>query len=280
MSWLERLKPPKVANKEVKVNIPAGIWAKCTDCGEILYQADIDSNFSVCPKCSYHYKITARQRIAMTVDEGTFIEHGRELTSEDPLHFKDSKRYKDRVRDTRKKTSENSAFLYGEAMLGGHPLAIGSYDFQFMGGSMGSVVGEKITRTLELALEKKMPAVVFSCSGGARMQEGILSLMQMAKTCAVLGRLRERGVPFISVLTDPTTGGVAASYAMLGDITIAEPKALIGFAGPRVIEQTIRQKLPEGFQKAEFLFQHGMVDMIVHRKDMASTLATVIGHFC
>jgi len=278
MAWFKKSKAPLAPTEEKKVQVPEGLWTKCKNCNEIIYTKEIERNLNVCPKCDYHFRITARQRIDLTLDEGTFVEIDANVHSVDFLEFKDSKKYKDRIKAAMKK-STSDAVVSGEGEIEGLPVVVTVFDFGFMGGSMGSVVGEKITRGAELALEKKVPFIVFSSSGGARMQESILSLMQMAKSSAALGRMKEAGIPFVSVLTDPTTGGVTASFAMLGDVNIAEPKALIGFAGPRVIEQTIRQKLPEGFQRSEYLLEHGMVDMIVPRSEMKQRLAQVLRIF-
>jgi acetyl-CoA carboxylase carboxyl transferase subunit beta len=259
--------------------VPEGLWIKCNNCSEIIYSKEIDRNLKVCPKCEYHFRITARDRIDLLVDPGTFKEFDSQIHSEDPLQFKDSQKYRDRIKAAVKKTGLTDAVISGTSTLDGIPVVLTVFDFFFMGGSMGSVVGEKITRAVEKAVELKCGIVIISSSGGARMQEGALSLMQMAKTSAALARLRREGLPFISVLTDPTTGGVTASFAMLGDVNLAEPKALIGFAGPRVIEQTIRQELPEGFQRSEFLLEHGMIDGIVNRKELKKTLVTLLRAF-
>nr|WP_291317158.1 acetyl-CoA carboxylase, carboxyltransferase subunit beta [Desulfuromonas sp.] len=245
----------------------------------MIYTKEIERNLKVCPKCDYHFRIDARERIALVLDEGSFVEMDAAMQSVDFLDFKDSKKYKDRIKASVKKAGGGDAVICGEGTREGMPVAVGVFDFSFMGGSMGSVVGEKLTRAIEAGIEKKIPVIVFSSSGGARMQESILSLMQMAKTSAALAKLKKLGVPFISVLTDPTTGGVTASFAMLGDINMAEPRALIGFAGPRVIEQTIRQKLPEGFQRSEYLLEHGMVDMIVPRQEMKARLSQILRIF-
>ena len=258
------------------MKIPEGLWVKCDNCKEIIYRKEVDKNFKVCPKCDYHFRISASERLPYLVDEGSFLEVEDGLSPRDFLTFKD---YKDKLKTSRKKTGLKDAVISGEAKIGGKHVSIVVMDFDFMGGSMGSVVGEKITRAIERAIEKRMPFVSVASSGGARMQEGILSLMQMAKTSAAVARLGEAGLPFISVLTDPTFGGVTASFAMLGDIIIAEPKSLIGFAGPRVIEQTIKQQLPPGFQRAEFLLEHGMIDMIVPRKDMRAILGKMLDFF-
>ena len=259
--------------------VPKGLWIKCNNCAEIVYSKEIDRNLKVCPKCDYHFRITARERIELLVDPGTFTEFDGQLQSEDPLGFKDSQKYRDRIKTARKKTGLNDAVISGICTLDGVQVVLSVFDFFFMGGSMGSVVGEKITRAAEKAVEEKCGLIVISSSGGARMQEGALSLMQMAKTSAALARLRRERLPFISVLTDPTTGGVTASFAMLGDVNLAEPKALIGFAGPRVIEQTIRQELPEGFQRSEFVLEHGMIDRIVNRKELKKTLVNLLRAF-
>jgi acetyl-CoA carboxylase carboxyl transferase subunit beta len=252
------------------------LWTKCNSCNEIIYRKVIERNLQVCPKCNYHFQIPARRRIECVVDPGTFVEYDANIISTDPLEFKDSKRYPSRVKESQEKTGHKDAIVCGEGRIEGHPAMIGIFEFNFMGGSLGSVVGEKITRLIEQAVEKKMTVIIFCASGGARMQEGILSLMQMAKTSAALAKLHEARIPYISVLTDPTTGGVSASIAMLGDIILAEPKAMIGFAGPRVIKETIRAELPEGFQRAEYLLEHGMVDLIVERKDLRRTLASLL----
>lgn len=276
MGWFNREKAPIAQNEEKKVRVPEGLWTKCKSCSEIIYTKEVEKNLNVCPKCDYHFRISAHERLDLTLDPDTFTEFDRDLVSTDFLEFQDSKSYQDRIDAAMKKGIGKEAVICGEGLLEGTPLQIAVFDFTFMGGSMGSVVGEKITRLIERAIERHTPAVIFSSSGGARMQESIISLMQMAKTSAALARLREAGLPYISVLTDPTTGGVTASFAMLGDIIVAEPKALIGFAGPRVIEQTIRQKLPEGFQRAEYLLEHGMVDLIVPRKDMKHRLSQIV----
>ena len=278
VSWFRRrsIRPERSDSK--KVTVPEGLWIKCNNCAEIVYSKEIDRNLKVCPKCEYHFRITARERIELLVDPGTFIEFDSQLQSEDPLGFKDSLKYLDRIKTARKKTGLNDAVISGICTLDGVQVVLSVFDFFFMGGSMGSVVGEKITRAAEKAVEEKCGLIVISSSGGARMQEGTLSLMQMAKTSAALARLRRERLPFISVLTDPTTGGVTASFAMLGDVNLAEPKALIGFAGPRVIEQTIRQELPEGFQRSEFLLKSGLVDRVVKRHDLRSEIARLIDY--
>jgi acetyl-CoA carboxylase carboxyl transferase subunit beta len=258
------------------IRFPEGIWIKCQACLEIIYKPEVERNLNVCPKCNYHFRVPVMERIRSVADEGTFAEFGDDYESIDMLGFSDSKKYSDRLKDARKKTGRKDAAVIGTAEVGGVPVVLAVMDFEFLGGSMGSVVGEKISVAAEKALEIGCPLIVFSASGGARMQEGTLSLMQMAKSSAALARLGDAGHAFISVLTDPTTGGVAASFSMLGDIIIAEPGALIGFAGPRVIEQTIKQKLPEGFQRAEFLLEHGMVDMIVERTRLNAVLAQLL----
>ena len=263
MSWSQINKAP--LSKDSKRDIPEGLWIKCSHCHEIIYRSDFESNQRVCTKCNFHFPLPAMQRIQYFCDSDSFVEADRDLTSTDPLQFVDQKSYRKRLDASRAKTGTSDAIICGRAKLHGRPIEIGVFNFEFMGGSMGSVVGEKITRLLTRAKDDRCPAIIFSTSGGARMQEGILSLMQMAKTCAALSLLRDAGVPLFSILTHPTTGGVAASYAMLGDVNIGEPGALIGFAGPRVIQQVIKQKLPEGFQTAEYLLEHGMLDLICHR---------------
>jgi len=277
MPWFKKSEEEKEGKEKREELKPSGqLWVKCNSCNEIIYRKVIERNFQVCPKCNYHFQIPARRRIDCVVDPGTFIEYDAELVSADPLEFKDSKRYSSRVKESQEKTGQKDAILCGEAKIEGQSAMVGIFEFNFMGGSLGSVVGEKITRLIERAVKKRIGVVIFCASGGARMQEGILSLMQMAKTSAALAKLNEAKVPYISVLTDPTTGGVSASIAMLGDVIIAEPKAMIGFAGPRVIKETIRAELPEGFQRAEYLLEHGMVDLIVERKDLRHTLASLL----
>jgi acetyl-CoA carboxylase carboxyl transferase subunit beta len=279
VTWFRRRPSGPEKSDRRKVTVPEGLWIKCNNCSEIIYSKEIDRNLKVCPKCEYHFRITARDRIDLLVDPGTFKEFDSQVHSEDPLQFKDSQKYRDRIKAAVKKTGLTDAVISGTSTLDGIPVVLTVFDFFFMGGSMGSVVGEKITRAIEKAVELKCGIIIISSSGGARMQEGALSLMQMAKTSAALARLRREGLPFISVLTDPTTGGVTASFAMLGDVNLAEPKALIGFAGPRVIEQTIRQELPEGFQRSEFLLEHGMIDRIVNRKELKKTLVILLRAF-
>jgi acetyl-CoA carboxylase carboxyl transferase subunit beta len=256
------------------------IWVKCSGCQEILFRKEAERRLFVCPKCNTHMRLTVDQRLLMVVDRGSFVEHDTELYSADALKFQDRKPYAVRLADAREKTGRGEAVVCGVATITDRPVALGIFDFSFLGGSMGSVVGEKLTRIVEHAVTARLPVIFFAASGGARMQEGVLSLMQMAKVSMALGRLREAGLPYISVMTDPTTGGVAASLGMLGDVHIAEPQALIGFAGPRVIEQTIREKLPPGFQRAEFLLEHGMVDLVVERKDLRRILGQMLGLLC
>jgi acetyl-CoA carboxylase carboxyl transferase subunit beta len=275
MAWFKKTREPKI---EKKVKIPEGLWVKCDNCKEIVYRKEIEKNLKVCPKCNYHFRISARERLDLIVDAESFVEVNAEVTSGDPLGFKDTVPYRDRVKEYQKRSGLREAIITGDALINGHPVVIAVMDFSFHGGSMGSAVGEKIVRAVELAMEKKVPLVTVASSGGARMQEGIFSLMQMAKTSAAVGRLKEAGMLYISVLSDPTFGGVTASFAMLGDVIIAEPKSLIGFAGQRVIEQTIKQQLPENFQRAEFFLEHGMIDVVVDRKDLKETLGMLIGH--
>ena len=277
MAWFK--KEPLVSGKESKVRMPEGLWTKCDNCKEIIYKQELERNANVCPRCQHHFRINARARLDLLVDSGSFEERNTAIRSQDPLHFKDQKSYPDRVKAAKKATGMEDALLSGLARIGGHRVSLCSLEFGFMGGSMGSVVGEKVTRAIEDARTERIPFIAIACSGGARMQESVLSLMQMAKTSAALARLGRARLPYISILTDPTTGGVTASYAMLGDINIAEPNALIGFAGPRVIQDTIRQELPAGFQRAEFLLNHGFVDMIVERKNLRQTLIQLLDFF-
>lgn len=277
MSWLERiLGRSTTSSSSGKSKIPEGVWTKCTKCEQVLYSEELVRNMQVCPKCDHHMRINARTRLLNLLDEGTAQEIAAELEPQDVLKFKDLKKYKERISAAQKQTGEKDAFIVMYGQLLGMPVVTASFDFEFMGGSMGSVVGAKFVRAAERALSENIPFICFSASGGARMQEALFSLMQMAKTSAILAKMREMGIPFISVMTDPTLGGVSASLAMLGDINIAEPKALIGFAGPRVIEQTVRETLPEGFQRSEFLLEKGAIDMIVHRKEMRETLARLV----
>ena len=280
MSWLKKLMPGSGIrtenNADRKRSVPEGLWEKCERCGAVLYRPELEENLEVCPKCSFHMPIRARARLAALLDAGEGREIGAALGPVDVLRFKDSKKYAERIKAAQKSTGERDAMVAMEGQLKGNPLVAASFDFAFMGGSMGSVVGERFTLAAERALELGCPFVCFSASGGARMQESLFSLMQMAKTSAALGRLRAAGLPYISVLTHPTTGGVSASFAMLGDLNIAEPEALIGFAGQRVIEQTVREKLPEGFQRSEFLLEHGTVDQIVDRRELRDRLAHLL----
>ncbi len=277
MAWFK--KDPVVSVRETKSRMPEGLWVKCESCKEIVYKLEVERSGNVCPKCQYHFRISAQQRLALLVDEGTFQEHDAALFPANPLGFVDTKAYPERVREAQKVTGMAEALLSGEAAIGGFPVGLCIFEFDFMGGSMASVVGEKIVRAGERALAKRWPLIILTCSGGARMQEGPLALMQLARTSTALGRLAKASVPFLSILCDPTTGGVTASVAMLGDIIIAEPRALIGFAGPRVIQDTIKQELPPGFQRAEFLLEHGFVDMVVPRKQLRETLTTLLSFF-
>lgn len=278
MAWYKRKKNDEDPQTE-KRSIPAGVFTKCPGCGEALLTADLHKNLDVCPSCDHHFAMATRDRIAAMMDEGSSVEFDHGIESIDPLGFRDSKRYSDRLKSSRKSSGEVEALIALAGRIEGIEVETGFFVFEFMGGSMGSVVGEKVTRVLERALERRVPALIFAASGGARMQEGILSLMQMAKTSAAIARLREARVPYLSILLHPTTGGVAASFSMLGDLHIAEPKALIGFAGPRVIQNTIRQSLPPGFQRSEFLQTHGFVDIIVPRKELKSTIAFALRWF-
>ncbi|MCF6225220.1 MAG: acetyl-CoA carboxylase, carboxyltransferase subunit beta [Xanthomonadales bacterium] len=287
MSWFKKLMPARIRTEKSQNsrqrNVPEGLWGKCAECQAVLYRPELERNLNVCPKCDHHMPIRARKRLELFLDEGSQEELFAELVSLDPLKFRDSKKYRERIQIAQKKSGEKDALIVITGVLDARPLICCAFDFSFMGGSMGSVVGEKFARAGEYALKHKIPLVCFSASGGARMQEGLLSLMQMAKTSAVLAKMAAQGIPFISVLTHPTTGGVTASLAMLGDINIAEPGALIGFAGQRVIEQTVREKLPEGFQRAEFLLEKGTVDIIVDRRNMhqqVSQLLQKLTHAC
>ena len=279
MSWLKKLMPARIRTEtgaDRKRSVPEGLWEKCERCGAVLYRPELEENLEVCPKCSFHMPIRARARLAALLDEGMGHEIGAELGPTDVLKFKDQKKYSDRIKAAQKSTGERDALVAMEGRLKGHDIVAAAFDFAYMGGSMGSVVGERFTLGAERALELRCPFVCFSASGGARMQESLFSLMQMAKTSAALGRLREAGLPYISVMTHPTTGGVSASFAMLGDINLAEPEALIGFAGPRVIEQTVRETLPEGFQRSEFLLSHGAIDQICDRREMRDRIADLL----
>jgi len=278
MSWIEKIEkmlPSGIASQR-KHNIPEGVWSHCTDCGQIIYSVKLERNLHVCPKCDHHMRISARSRLLAFLDQDSTTELGTDYEPQDLLKFKDTKKYKDRINAAQKSSNEKDAMVAMEGTLKGMPVAACSFEFGFMGGSMASVVGARFVAAAQVALDKNIPLVCFSASGGARMQEALMSLMQMAKTSAILHRLSERGIPYISVLTDPTMGGVSASLAMLGDINIGEPKALIGFAGPRVIEQTVRETLPEGFQRSEFLLEKGAIDMIVDRREMRNTIARLL----
>jgi acetyl-CoA carboxylase carboxyl transferase subunit beta len=277
MSWIEKILPK--AKSTQKRNIPEGVWSKCTSCNAVLYKVELERQMSVCPKCDHHMRISGRKRIEGFLDLGERIELGVEFEAQDILKFKDSKRYKDRLSAAQKNTGEKDALVVMKGELHGMPIVVAAFEFAFLGGSMASVVGARFVKGVEYCLEHNLPFVCFSASGGARMQEALFSLMQMAKTSAALAKMSEKGLPYISVLTDPTMGGVSASLAMLGDVNVAEPKALIGFAGPRVIEQTVREKLPEGFQRSEFLLEKGAIDMIVDRRNMRDTLARLLAKF-
>ncbi|MDD5273602.1 MAG: acetyl-CoA carboxylase, carboxyltransferase subunit beta [Methylovulum sp.] len=278
MSWLEKLRPAfiKTDVSAKKTTVPEGLWSKCANCNAILYNSELEKNYSVCPKCSHHIRISARARLDMFLDEGQREEIGKNVKPLDPLKFKDTKKYRERLVIAQKQTKETDALVVMKGQLKGQNVVVASFDFSFMGGSMGSVVGERFVRGVNKSLELGVPFIVFTASGGARMQESLFSLFQMAKTSAALTKLSEQGIPYISIMTDPTMGGVSASLAMLGDINVAEPNALIGFAGPRVIEQTVREKLPEGFQRSEFLQEHGAIDMIIDRRDMREKIASVL----
>jgi len=278
MAWFKKHRMP-VPEAPKRPKVVEGLWLKCNHCREIVYRKEVDRNNKVCPKCDYHFPISVTERITMLVDLGTFKEWDAGIEPKDPLVFNDTSSYRDRLKAQQEKTGRKDAIVIGEGAVNGRRIALGVMDFSFMGGSMGSVVGEKICLAVDRSLASRNPLVLVTASGGARMQEGILSLMQMAKTSAAVARLGEAGVPFVTILADPTFGGVTASVAMLADVIIAEPKALIGFAGPRVIEQTIKQQLPDEFQRAEFLLDHGIVDLIVERKHLKETLATVLSHF-
>lgn len=279
MSWFQKLKLSSIRTdgNSKKKNVPEGLWTKCEKCEEVLYQPELEKSARVCPKCGFHGRLTGRARLLSFLDEGSAVEVAASLESKDPLKFKDSKKYRDRTIQAQKATGEKDALVAMTGQLQGNDIVASAFSFNYMGGSMGSVVGEKFIRCAHIALEKEIPFINFSASGGARMQESLFSLMQMAKTSAALKKLKNAGIPYISILTNPTTGGVSASLAMLGDINIAEPNALICFAGPRVIEQTVREKLPEGFQRSEFLQEHGAVDMIVDRRELRDTVSRLLG---
>jgi acetyl-CoA carboxylase carboxyl transferase subunit beta len=276
MAWFKKKKD---FISEKKVKIPEGLWVKCDNCKEIIYKREIEKNLQVCPKCDYHFRISAAERIALITDPGSFTEIDADLHAADPLDFQDTVSYRERIEENKARSGLNEAVVCGDATLDQRPVVIAVMDFSFMGGSMGSVVGEKITRAVERALERRVGLITVSSSGGARMQEGMFSLMQMAKVSAAIGKLRETDILYISVLADPTFGGVTASFAMLGDVIIAEPKSLVGFAGPRVIEQTIKQQLPENFQRAEFLLDHGTIDLVVKRRELKQTISKLLDHF-
>ena len=276
MSWFEKIMPSRIKTERRTRSVPEGLWIKCPACDAVLYRAELERNLYVCPKCSHHMRIGARERLERFLDPGATEELAPRVTPEDPLKFRDSKRYKDRLVQAQKATDENDALIVLAGKLHGLPIVASAFEFQFLGGSMGSVVGERFKRGVDHCIEHREPFVCFTASGGARMQEALYSLLQMAKTAAALSRLAQAHMPFISVMTDPTTGGVSASLAMLGDVNIAEPRALIGFAGPRVIQQTVRETLPEGFQRSEFLLEHGALDMIVDRRDMRDRIASIL----
>jgi len=278
MSWLQKLLPPKIQRTQggIRKSVPEGLWTKCPDCDEVLYATDLEKNLNVCPKCGHHQRITARARLDALLDPDGRFEIGMEILPVDSLKFKDSRRYTERLAEGQEQTGETDALVVMQGAMKSIGVVCAAFEFDFMGGSMGSVVGERFVRGVRLAIEQKLPFICVTSSGGARMQEGLLSLVQMAKTTAALTDLAARGLPFISVLADPTMGGVSASFAMIGDLVIAEPRALIGFAGPRVIEQTVRQKLPEGFQRAEFLLEKGAIDMIVDRRQLRDKLASLL----
>jgi acetyl-CoA carboxylase carboxyl transferase subunit beta len=280
MNWLQKIMVPRTRAQNVNAGrgkVPEGVWEKCGGCGAVLYKPELERNLMVCPKCGHHHSIGARARLLAFLDEGSTQEQWASMEPTDPLKFRDTKKYRDRITASQKATGEKDALVAMSGKLKGRPLMAVAFEFSYMGGSMGSVVGEKFARAAERALADRSALVCFSATGGARMQEALFSLMQMAKTAAALARLRDAGVPYISVMTHPTTGGVSASLAMLGDINVGEPKALIGFAGPRVIEQTVRETLPEGFQRSEFLLEHGAIDMIVDRREMRDKLGDVLG---
>ncbi len=275
-NWLDKIVPNLVRSEKKRNAIPEGLWEKCPKCESVLYRPELEKNLSVCPKCDHHMRIGARARLTQFLDEGSLSELAADILPIDRLKFKDSKKYKDRLTAAQRDTGETDALIAMRGTLESQPVVAVAFEFRFMGGSMGTVVGERFVRAAEVALAERQPLICFSASGGARMQEALFSLMQMARTSAILEKMRKAGVPFISVLTDPVYGGVSASLAMLGDLNVAEPRALVGFAGPRVIEQTVREKLPEGFQRSEFLLEHGQVDMIIHRREMRERLAKML----
>lgn len=276
MAWFKKTRKPIEPQTDKASRVPEGLWVKCPACGQVIYHKELEANQQVCPKCAHHFRMNAADRLALLFDEGRWTEHDAELRSTDPLKFTDTKPYRDRLAASIRATGRKDAVVTASGTIDGIPTVVAAMEYSFIGGSMGVVVGEKITRAIELAIAERQPVIVVCCSGGARMMEGTLSLMQMAKISAALGRLDRAGLPYLSVMTDPTTGGVTASFAMLGDLNIAEPKALIGFAGPRVIEQTIRQKLPDGFQRSEFLLEKGMIDLIVDRREMKAAIASAL----
>jgi acetyl-CoA carboxylase carboxyl transferase subunit beta len=277
MSWFEKLMPSRIrTDSKDKRTVPEGLWTKCPNCDAVLYRAEVERNQDVCPKCAHHMRISARRRLDLFLDEEPREEIGEELQPSDPLKFKDSKKYSERIKQAQKATGESDALVAMRGQVEGVPLVAAAFEFRYMGGSMGSVVGERFVRAVNASLDHNIPLVCFSASGGARMQESLFSLMQMSKTSAALARLSRAGVPFVSVMTDPTMGGVSASLAMLGDVNVAEPRALIGFAGPRVIEQTVRETLPEGFQRSEFLLEHGAIDLIIDRREMRRRIARLL----
>ena len=276
MSWFEKIMPSRIKTERRTRSVPEGLWIKCPACDAVLYRAELERNLYVCPKCSHHMRIGARERLESFLDANTGVEIGASITPEDPLKFRDSKRYKDRLAQAQKATGEKDALVVMAGKVNGLDIVACAFEFRFLGGSMGSVVGERFKRAVDHCIETKVPLICFSATGGARMQEALFSLMQMAKTSAALARLAQAHLPFISVMTDPTTGGVSASLAMLGDLNLAEPRALIGFAGPRVIQQTVRETLPEGFQRSEFLLEHGALDMIVDRRDMRERVSAAL----
>ncbi len=276
MSWFEKIMPSRIKTEKRTRSVPEGLWIKCAACDSVLYRAELERNLNVCPKCSHHMRIGARERLATFLDPDTPVELASEISPKDPLKFRDSKKYSDRLLQAQKITGEKDALIVLQGTLQGMPIVAMAFEFSFLGGSMGSVVGERFRRGIEYGIQNRCPVICFSASGGARMQEALFSLLQMAKTAAALARLAQAHLPFVSVLTDPTTGGVSASLAMLGDLNIAEPRALIGFAGPRVIQQTVRETLPEGFQRSEFLLDHGALDMIVDRRDMRDRVGSAL----
>jgi acetyl-CoA carboxylase carboxyl transferase subunit beta len=277
LSWFEKLMPTSIrTDSSTKRGVPEGLWTKCVSCNAVLYRAELERNLDVCPKCNHHMRVFGRKRLEIFLDDAPTEEIGANLVPYDKFKFKDSKKYKDRLLQAQKNTGEKDALIVLKGKVKGVPVVVAAFDFRFMGGSMGAVVGERFLKGATTALEEKIPFICFSASGGARMQEALFSLMQMAKTSAVLSKLAKNQIPYISVLTDPTMGGVSASFAMLGDVHIAEPKALIGFAGPRVIEQTVREKLPEGFQRSEFLLEHGAIDMVVDRRDLRDRIVSLV----